>query len=264
MTKVISVVNQKGGVGKTTTSLNFAYELANKGKKVLLVDFDTQGNLTSYAGIFEGSVDNIKTTIATALENVIDGKNAELEVYKSPVIDNLDIVPCNIEMAHIKLKMMNALAREQTLKRVLNTVKENYDYIVIDTAPSLDIDMINSLVASDEIIITSTPDTFSESGVKGLFKSIEQIKNTLNKELEIKGVLITMFDSRTNFSKAMTEVIKMSWDSKIKVFDEMIPISIKVKESQAMHIPISKYDKQNKVGKAYIKFTEEYIKSKEI
>ena len=259
MAKVIALSNQKGGVGKTTTAYNFGAELGKRGYRVLLVDFDSQGNLTKGSGIAAGkNIDDIEETIATSIDACIAGEAISVPVYKLSA--GLSIVPCNISMAKTKMELSLALARETMLIRCLKQVKNDYNYIIIDTAPSLDIDLINAFVASDEIIITSTPDAFSTSGTRALMKSFRQIADNLNPTLKIAGVLITEADQRTNFARDMIRGIKSAWESDVKVFNTVIPLSVRVRESQAAGKTIAEYENKNAAAVAYALFTDEYLK----
>lgn len=266
MGKVITVANQKGGVGKTTTVLNFGAELARRNRKVLLIDFDSQGNLTKASGITKKSVDTIPHTIADSINDCIDGKAPLLQKGRIKLDGDvgMDILPCNISMAQTKLKLSFAMAREGMLKKITDELKKSYDYILIDTAPSLDVDMVNALVAADELIITTTPDTFSTSGTGALYDSWKKVRDNLNNNLIIAGVLINCVDKRSNFTRDMIEVIRGSWAKKeITTFEEVIPLSVKVKEGQAIGKVISDYSHDNPVSKAYSFFTDEYLRKVE-
>ena len=182
--------------------------------------------MTKGSGIAAGkNIDDIEETIATSIDACIAGEAISVPVYKLSA--GLSIVPCNISMAKTKMELSLALARETMLMRCLKQVKNDYDYIIIDTAPSLDIDLINAFVASDEIIITSTPDAFSTSGTRALMKSFRQIADNLNPTLKIAGVLITEADQRTNFARDMIRGIKSAWESDVKVFNTVIPLSVR-------------------------------------
>lgn len=260
-TKTIAIVNYKGGTGKTTITLNLGAALVNKGYKVLLIDFDGQGNLTKAVTGLK-NIDSIKETIATALTNIMSGSEAKLPVT-STYKENLDLVPCNVSMADTKMALVFAMARETILKRCLEVVKESkkYDYILIDNAPSVEIDFINSLVASDEALIVSSPDTFSTEGIQNLLLKYNSVKKYFNPELTISGILINNVDLRNNFTKDMVKVIKNHFE-KIKVFNTLIPSSIRVKESQAESKAVIDYEKNNKVAEAFSFFVTEYLNSK--
>lgn len=259
--KVISIVNQKGGIAKTTTALNFAEELSRAGYKVLAVDFDPQGNFTFASNIANGAnIDDLEYTIANCLQADMDGeKDISLPIYTDSDYA-FDVVPCNIEMAYVLQSMMLSISRENILYRVLEPVRADYDYIVIDTAPSLGIDMINALRASDEVIIASKPSAFSASGVKGLFKTITNVRERINPNLKVSGILITLVNTRGG--KRVKDIIAELhevWGNDVYVFDTYIPQSNKVDESQEDRIPLREKDKRNIVVNAYREFTKEYL-----
>lgn len=260
-TKTIAIVNYKGGTGKTTTTLNFGVSLVNKGYKVLLVDFDGQGNLTK-AATGEKNVDRIKETITTSLNQIMHGNKVKLPIKKT-YKENLEIIPCNVTMADTKVGLILAMARETILKRTLEDIKNNgdYDYILIDNAPSVEIDFINSLVAADEVLIVSSPDTFSCEGIQNLLVKYLSVKKYFNHELEISGILINNVDMRNNFTKDMIKVIEVCFKD-LKIFNTHIPRSIRVNESQAESKAVIDYEKNNKVAKAFDDFTNEYLESK--
>lgn len=257
--KVISVVNHKGGVGKTTVTFNFGAELVHRRYKVLLIDFDMQGNLTKGAGIKNG--DKLKDTIAHSMDLIIDGNTCEPGILNTG-IENLDIVPCNVSMADTKLKLQLAMARELVLDKVIKNIKRkyDYDYILIDNAPTIELDFQNSLVASDEVLIVTNPDIFSTEGMASLLREYTKIRMYFNKEnLKIAGILINNADGRTNFTRDMIKAVKTIWKDNMNVFDTIIPQSVRVKESQASHQPIRRYDKNNKVALGFSSFTDEYL-----
>ncbi|MDY2960001.1 MAG: ParA family protein [Hornefia sp.] len=262
MSKVIAVVNHKGGVGKTTVTLNFGAELAERGYKVLLIDFDMQGNLTKGIGI--GNCDKLKDTIASAMDQIMCGENGKcnIKIYPTDISGNLDIVPCNVSMADTKLKLQLAMARETVLKKVISNIEKKYayDYIIIDNAPTIEIDFQNSLVASDEVLIVTNPDIFSTEGMVSLLREYTKVRTYFNKtRLKIAGILINNADGRTNFTKDMIKAVKSTWGD-LKVFDTIIPQSVRVKESQANQISIKGYEKKNKVAIAFSSFTDEYLR----
>lgn len=260
--KVIAIANQKGGVGKTTTAFNLGYELSTHGYKVLLVDFDGQGNLTAYAGHRADEIDSMKNTIAHEIKRRLYEPEQESNLLVIELSDNVSLIPCNIEMANVKRGLNNSMiAREYHLRDILEPYKEEYDYILIDTAPTLDIDLVNAFAASDEILVTTSADTFSTAGTIALVKSFKEIKASINPELEIAGVVMTAVDERTNFTKEMSKAIKNVWENNagVKVFDTKIPASIRVRESQATGLPIGIYEEYSKVAVAYKELANEYL-----
>lgn len=262
MCKVIAVANQKGGVGKTTTTLNMGAGLMLKGKRVLMVDFDQQANLTLNCGVRD--FDDLKESIATAMEAVIDDETEVMpqifEYRNSGGIARVDFIPSNIEMAKINLELVQVMAREFVLKKLLEPLKDRYEYILIDCAPSLSVDLINALVAADEVLIVMTPGKFSTSGTEQLIKSINKTKRNLNANLEIAGVLFNRVDRRNNFTKDIIESMRSTWGQDIRIFDTEIPNSIRIDESQSMGEYIAEYEPNNKVAMAYKAFVEEYLR----
>ena len=260
--KVIAVANQKGGVGKTTTTLNMGAGLMLKGKRVLMVDFDQQANLTLNCGVRD--FDDLKESIATAMEAVIDDETEVMpqifEYRNSGGIARVDFIPSNIEMAKINLELVQVMAREFVLKKLLEPLKDRYEYILIDCAPSLSVDLINALVAADEVLIVMTPGKFSTSGTEQLIKSINKTKRNLNANLEIAGVLFNRVDRRNNFTKDIIESMRSTWGQDIRIFDTEIPNSIRIDESQSMGEYIAEYEPNNKVAMAYEAFVEEYLR----
>lgn len=259
--RIISVVNHKGGVGKTTVTMNFGAELADRGRKVLLIDFDSQGNLSKVTGVKIRKENEKQYTIAAALTAVMKGREIVPEdyIYKTEIHENLDVIPCCIDMADTKIALNVAMARETMLKlfiEELAKVKE-YDYILIDNAPSIEVDFQNSLVASDEVLIVTEADEFSTDGMESLLKQLTKIKNFFNPKLTVSGVLINKADCRTNLCKDMIAVIRELF-GKLRVFDTVIPASVKLKESQIMKVSIKTYDKDNAVAKAISSFTDEF------
>ena len=259
--KIISVVNHKGGVGKTTITMNLGAELADRGNKVLLIDLDSQGNLTKATGIKIRKDNNAVYTIASALNAVMKGEkiNPEDYIYRSGINSNLEVIPCCIDMADTKIALNIAMARETMLKLFIDDITEvkQYDYILIDNAPSIEVDFQNSLVASDEVLIITEADEFSTDGMESLLNQLAKIKSFFNPRLSVAGVLINKADVRTNLCKDMINVIRELF-GKLRVFDTVIPASVKLKESQIMKVSIKTYDKENAVAKAISSFTDEF------
>lgn len=261
MGKVIAIANQKGGVGKTTTTLNMGMGLYEKNKKVLMVDFDHQANLTLSCGV--NNFDDLKDTIAEVIKETIDeGKYKDLNIrtFKSDDGRCLDFIPSNVNLAKVNLEMIQVMAREFILTEILAPLKERYDYILIDCAPSLSVDLINALTAADEVIIVTTPGKFSTSGTEQLVKSIYKVKSNLNKKIEIAGILLNRVDRRNNFTKDIINIMQNVWGKDIKIFDTEIPNSIRIEESQSMGESIIEYEPDNKVAIAFSDFIDEYQK----
>ena len=237
MAEVIAIANQKGGVGKTMTSVSLSACLALHDKKVLLVDLDPQGHSTKAFGYYDSS------QYPLSMRDVILS----------------DIVPSNISLASINATLESAMCRETVVKRFIDTVREDYDFIVIDTNPSLDNLPINALTASDKVIITVQAEPYGVEGMADVLKSINMVKNNLNHDLKIEGVLITMTNERTNLSKKITNDVRKNFGSHIKVFDMTIPRCTKAAESTGTGQSIFLYDSKGSATKAYNAFTKEVI-----
>lgn len=246
------MTNQKGGVGKTTTVLNLGVYLSKKGNKVLVVDIDPQSNLTSGLGIQVDKENNEKSVYDILVNQV-----PTTEVIKSTRIYGLDILPSTIELAGAEVEMVNAMSRETILRKALEPVKDKYDYIIIDCPPSLGLLTINAHVAADRIFIPVQAEYFALEGLGQLVNTIKLVKGNLNNELEIGGVIITMFDSRTNLSKDVAlELQKFFGD---KLFDTLIPRNIRLSEAPSHGLSIEEYDATSNGAKAYERLTNEIL-----
>ena len=267
MSKVTAIVNQKGGVGKTTTALNLGYALSEKGKGVLLIDFDPQSSLTSALGYDAENKENIQTLMTLAIEEEeIIGR----EKYILNIKENLDLIPCSLELSGIEMGLVNVMSRELILKSIIEEIKKDYDYVLIDCSPSLGMLTINALAACDSIIIPVTPEYLSAKGLALLVNNINRIKKRLNPSIEIDGILITMLNERTNLSKNMLialkqsiEFIKDKFNLEIKIFESKIPISVRTGEAMLNKKSIIEYDPKNKVSEAYKDFAREWTNEKE-
>lgn len=267
MSKVTAIVNQKGGVGKTTTALNLGYALSEKGIKVLLIDFDPQSSLTSALGYNAENKDNIETLMTLAIEEQeIIGK----EDYILNIKENLDLIPCSLELSGIEMGLVNVMSRELILKSIVEEIKKDYDYILIDCSPSLGMLTINALAACDTVLIPVTPEYLSAKGLALLINNIKRIKKRLNPSIEIDGILITMIDERTNLSKNMLkalnqsiELIKDKFSLEIKIFESRIPRSVRTGEAILNKKSIIEYEPKNKVADAYQNFAREWSNEKE-
>ena len=254
MGKIIAVANQKGGVVKTTTSVNLSAVLAEKGKHVLLLDADPQGNATS--GI--GAEKNVEKSLYDVLINEEPIKNT---VQKTE-IKNLDICPSNINLAGAEVELVSQMSREHRLKEQLDIVKDDYDYIIIDCPPSLGLITINSFTASNSILIPVQCEYYALEGLGQLINTINLVKKHLNKSLEIEGAVLTMYDIRTNLSNQVVKEVKKYFDN--KVFKTVIPRNVRLSEAPSFGMPITMYDHKSKGAKCYEKLAKELLKNDEI
>lgn len=247
MAEIITIANRKGGVGKTTTTLNLAYSLKELGKKVLVIDLDPQANLTGCFGL--ENADNIKT-IGHLLMAELDEERYLLKEYIT-AYDDIDIIHSSIYLSVAEAQMRMETGSERILSDITETLQEQYDYILIDTSPSLNILTINALCAADSVLITADTQLFAIVGISELLKTIQKIKKRVNPKLSVKGILLTMCDSRTNLSKLLTEQVEEMYQGKIKVFQTKIPKTVKVGEAIYSGQSIKKYAKGSSVDLAY-------------
>ena len=261
--KVIALTNQKGGVGKTTTAVNLGVSLAQQGKKVLLIDADAQANLTMSLGY--NRPDDLPVTLSTIMQDIIEDN--PIDVQKSILHhgEGVDLLPSNIELSGLEVRLINAISRESVLKTCVNEVKKNYDYCLIDCMPSLGMLTINALAAADSVVIPTQPHYLSAKGLELLLRSVSKVRRQINPPLRIDGILMTMVMPRTNISKEITATVRSAYGQKIKVFDTQIPPSIlcRIVRDGANYLPhaegksIFAYDKGGKVAAAYEQFGKE-------
>ena len=254
--KVISIANQKGGVGKTTTTFNLGVALKNQGKRVLVVDADPQGDLTTYMGYNESE---LKTTLAQLMESVI--YDSQLDT-KQAILNNaegIDLIPSDLDLSATEAMLVNAMSREVTLRTILNNVKKDYDYVLIDCMPSLGMLTINALSCSDKVVIPVQDHFLAAKGMGHLLKTVSRVKRTINPNLEVGGILLTLVNKRTNLSKETIQDLKETYGRAIKLYDTQIPLAVKTAESTSRGKSIFKYDKNSKVATAYEDFAKEVL-----
>lgn len=263
MCTVIAIANQKGGVGKTTTAINLGIGLVKRGNKVLLVDLDPQGNATQGLG-FEA--DELDVTVSTILRKVINKDYTFTKKYGIlSHFEKIELMPANIELSVLETELISLLfGREKVLKTYLDMIRDEYDYIIIDCMPSLNLIAINALVAADEVIIPLHAQYFSVKGLEQLLQTIASVKsNGLNESLKISGILYTCVNDRTTSFKDVHRILKNAYGENIKIYDNYIPRSVKAEEAPSYGQSIYEYDTAGKVSGAYGKFTEEYLLSVE-
>lgn len=251
MGKIYSMFNQKGGVGKTTSCANLCAAVAMKGKKVLAVDFDAQSNLTS-------GLDINKKTLKSNIYHVLMRETEAKDAIVHTSIENLDILPATIDLAGAEVEMANVPQREIVLKNMLMPVKDMYDYIIIDCPPSLGLLSINSLAASDGVLIPIQCEYYALEGVSQLINTVNLVKKSLNANLEIAGVMLTMYDARTNLSSQIVQEVRNYFAG--KVFDSIIPRNVRLAEAPSYGMTIMQYDKTSKGALAYDALSEEFIR----
>lgn len=253
MAKVVSIANQKGGVGKTTTSVNLSTILAKKGKRVLLIDADPQGNATSGLGINK----EIEKSIYDVIIEEVDIK----ETVQETMVKNLKVCPSNINLAGAEVELVSMISREHRLKEKIDEVRDDFDYIIIDCPPSLGLITLNAFTASDSVLIPVQCEYYALEGLGQLINTVNLVRRHLNKNLEIEGAVLTMFDIRTNLSNQVVKEVKRYFED--KVYKTVIPRNVKLSEAPSYGMPITVYDPKSKGAKCYEKFAKEFIKKNE-
>ena len=257
MCKIIAIANQKGGVGKTTTTSNLGIGLAKQGKKVLLIDADAQGSLTDSLGFTEP--DKLEETLATALGNIINDEDMEADYGILKHKEGIDLMPGNIELSGLEVSLVNVMSRELVMRSYIELVKDNYDYILIDCMPSLGMLTINALAAADSVIVPVQAHYLPLKGMTQLMKTIGKVQRQLNPNLKIDGVLLTLADMRTKLARTTEDSLRENYGKHIRIFKTVIPVAITAAESSAAGQSIYEYDKNGTVAKAYAEFTREVI-----
>ena len=254
MGRIIAVANQKGGVGKTTTSINLAACLAEKGKKVLAVDMDPQGNLTSGLGVDKDSVEK-------SIYELIIGEVDIKEVINKEVLENLDIIPTSIDLSAAEIELIGVDDKEYILRNAIDQVKDQYDFVIIDCPPSLSMLTINAITTADSVIVPIQCEYYALEGLSQLIHTVELVKDRLNSKLEIEGVVFTMYDARTNLSLQVVENVKDNLQQNI--YKTIIPRNIRLAEAPSYGLPINKYDPKSTGAESYMRLADEVIEREE-
>ena len=254
---IIAIVNQKGGVGKSTTAVNLGAGLARYGKKVLLIDADSQANLTEMLGWQQP--DELTPTLATVLESVVSDRPILSQAGILHHKEGMDLLPANIELSGLEVSLVNTMSRETVLRTYLQSVRRLYDYILIDCSPSLGMLTLNALTAADQLIIPVQAHYLPVKGLELLLRTVNRVQRQLNPSLKINGILMTMVDGRTNFSREVSQLVRSAYGKAIRVFDTEIPRGIRAAEMSAEGVSIFRFEPSSNVAKAYERLTKEVL-----
>ena len=255
MSEIMAIANQKGGVGKTTTTINLSAALAEQGKKVLIIDMDPQGNTSSGLGIDK---DELETTVY----QLMIGDNSFDECVQKDVFENLDVLAANVNLAGIEIETMDMEDRNYILRDIISEVEDRYDFIIIDCPPSLNMLTVNAMTTADTVLVPIQCEYYALEGLSQLIHTINLVQERLNPNLQIEGVVFTMYDVRTNLSNQVVENVKENLDTKI--YETMIPRNIRLAEAPSYGIPINMYDSKSAGAESYRKLAKEIINRKDL
>lgn len=255
MGRVIAVANQKGGVGKTTTAINLSACLAEKGQKVLAIDMDPQGNMSSGLGLDKDSIDR-------TVYDIIIGESKVEEVLQKEVLENVDILPANIDLSAAEIELIGIDDKEYIIRNAIGAIKDQYDFIIIDCPPSLSMLTINAMTTADSVLVPIQCEYYALEGLSQLIHTVELVKDRLNEKLEIEGVVFTMYDARTNLSLQVVENVKDNLQQNI--YKTIIPRNIRLAEAPSYGMPINKYDPKSSGCDSYMRLAEEVMNRDEV
>ena len=253
MGRIIAIANQKGGVGKTTTAINLSACLSEKGQKVLAIDMDPQGNMSSGLGLDKDSIDK-------TIYDMIIGESDVEEVINHGTIDNLDILPSNVDLSAVEIELIDVDNKEFVVRDAIQKIRDNYDYIIIDCPPSLSLLTINAMTTADSVLVPIQCEYYALEGLSQLIHTVELVKERLNSTLEIEGVVFTMYDARTNLSLQVVENVKDNLQQNI--YKTIIPRNIRLAEAPSYGTPINQYDPKSAGAESYMRLAEEVIVKK--
>lgn len=254
MGRIIAIANQKGGVGKTTTAVNLSACLAQQGKKTLMIDIDPQGNATSGLGIDK----QVKKSVYDVIINDEEIK----DTLQDTCIEKLQVCPSNINLAGAEIELVSVISRENRLNFAISKIKDDYDYIILDCPPSLGLITLNALTAADTVLVPIQCEYYALEGLGQLMSTVDLVQKHLNKNLEVEGVVLTMFDARTNLSTQVVEEVRRYFDK--KVYRTVIPRNVRLSEAPSYGLPISIYDPKSKGSECYTSLAKEVIKNNEV